>query len=103
MRERFHSNSQPLSDIQWNPSNLDTIGPGEGVLISGVMVLGDKESVLFREVSFFQGCPLFTGVLIEGCHSTCMYTLMYNVLLWKGRLYVWVLINTAIRIFCYIG
>ena len=98
MRERFHSNSQPLSNIQWNPSNLDTIGPEEGVLISGVMVPGDKESVLFREV---QGCPLFTGVLIEGFHSTCMYTLtcMYNVLPWKGRLHVSVLINTAIRIF----
>ena len=33
--------------IQWNPSNLDTIGPGESVLIS--------------EVSLFQRCP-YRGV-----------------------------------------
>ena len=39
-------------DIQWNPSNLDTSGPEESVVIS--------------EVSLFQ------GVLIEGFH--CIYT-----------------------------
>ena len=37
-----------------------------GVLISGVekytsVVLGEEESVLFREVSLFQGCP-YRGV-----------------------------------------
>ena len=51
-----------------NPSNPDSIGPEESVLISEVslfqglksiythMVLGEEESVVFREVSLFQGC-----------------------------------------------
>ena len=44
------------SRVQWNPSNLDTVGPEESVLISEVsctqsMVLGKEEGVLFREVS----------------------------------------------------
>ena len=50
-------------EVQWNPSNLDTIGTEEGVLIREVslfqglkMVLGEEESVLIREVSLFQGC-----------------------------------------------
>ena len=53
--------------VHWNPSNPDTIGPKENVLISEVSLfqglestqtwnLG-KKSVLFREVSLFQGCP----------------------------------------------
>ena len=68
-----------------------------GVLISGVdkytnMVLGEEESVLFREVSLFQGlkstqtwylgkkkvsclerCPYFRSVLIEGFHCNTVY------------------------------
>ena len=61
-----------MSRYARNPSNPDTIGPEECVLISGVlisgvekntnMVIGEEESVLFREVS------LFRGVLIEGLH-----------------------------------
>ena len=61
--------------IQWNPSNPDTIGPEESVLISEVslisgvekythMVLGEEESVLFKEVSLFQGCPYSTVYLL---------------------------------------
>ena len=57
--------------IQWNPSNPDTIGPEESVLIREVSLfqglksthtwyLGDEKCVLFREVSYFR------GVLIEG-------------------------------------
>ena len=54
-------------DIQWNPSNPDTIGPEESVLIREVSLfqglkstqtwyLGRKKvRVLFREVSLFQG------------------------------------------------
>ena len=57
------------------------------------MVLGEEESVLFSEVSLFQGlkstqtwylgrkkvsclerCPYFRGVLIEGFHSICIHT-----------------------------
>ena len=64
-----------IRPIQWNPSNVDTNG-AEG-------------SVLYREVSLFQGlkcmqewylgwekvsllerCPQFRGVLIEGFHCT---------------------------------
>ena len=46
-----------------------------GVLISGVekytnMVLGEEESVLFREVSSFQGCP-YSLIEFTACWLTC--------------------------------
>ena len=58
-----------MRTIQWNPSNLDYLGPEESnliyfsipeIIISGVekytnMVLEEEESVLIREVSLFQG------------------------------------------------
>ena len=69
-------------DIQWNPSNADTNGA--------------EESVLYREVSLFQGlkcvqewylgrqkvsllerCPQFRGVLIEGFHCTTVQLYSY--------------------------
>ena len=54
-----------MRTIQWNPSNLDSLGPEESnliyfsipeIIISGVekytnMVLEEEESVLIREVS----------------------------------------------------
>ena len=48
--------------VQWNLSNLDTLGTEESVLISGVVmytnrVFGTAKSVPFFEVSLFQGCP----------------------------------------------
>ena len=58
------------------PSNLDTVGPEESVLIREVslfisgaenytnMVLGEDESI------FLERCPYFRGVLIEGFHCT---------------------------------
>ena len=60
--------------VQWNTSNLDTIGPEESVLISEVslfqeytnMVLGEEESVLFREVSLFQGSKSIQTPYLEG-------------------------------------
>ena len=56
-------------DIQWDPSNTDTLGPLKCVLIRGVSSfqganntylyeVGTWSSVLIREVSSFQGCPL---------------------------------------------
>ena len=64
--ERLSSFRDNLYNVQWNPSNPDTIGP--------------EESVLIREVSFFQGLKstqtwylgrkkvyvLFREVLISG-------------------------------------
>ena len=41
--------------VQWNPSNPDTLGTEECVLISEVF--GTAKCVLFIEVSLFQGCP----------------------------------------------
>ena len=63
----------PYTFIQWNPSNPNTIGSEESVLIREVSlfqglkstqtwyILGEEECVLFREVSLFQGCP-YRGV-----------------------------------------
>ena len=65
--------------IQWNLSNLDTIGPEKSVLIKrGVLisevemyantVFGEGKCVLFREVSLIQGVlcrevPLYTDMV----------------------------------------
>ena len=52
------------NDIQWNPSNPDTIGPEKSVLIREVSLFQGlkgthtwyiEESVLTSEVSLFQG------------------------------------------------
>jgi len=55
--------------LQWDPSNTDTLGPLKCVLIRGVSSfqganntylyeVGTWSSVLIREVSSFQRCPL---------------------------------------------
>ena len=50
--------------IQWNPSNPDTLGAQNSVLISGVekytnVVFGTAKTVLYIEVSFSE-CPDIT-------------------------------------------
>ena len=57
-----------LCVLQWNHFNPDTLETEESVLISGVklytnMVFGTAKSVLFIEVSSFQGV-LIRGVLL---------------------------------------
>ena len=81
--------------VQWNSSNPDTIGPRRkcpyygGVLISGVekytnIALGEEESVLFREMSLFQGCP-YSGVPLRSLlrHSCCMLNPLIFVTSWS--------------------
>ena len=56
--------------IQWNPSNEDTNGAEESVLYREVSLFqGLKEWYLWRQkVSLLERCPQFRGVLIEGFH-----------------------------------
>ena len=53
--------------LQWNLSNLETLGAEDALLISGVEIW-DSKSVLFIKVSSFQ------GVLIRGVP---LYILVY--------------------------
>ena len=59
--------------LQWNPSNQDTIGSAESVLISEVSLFQGLKSTQTRSfgrknVSCLERCPYFRGVLIEGFH-----------------------------------
>ena len=59
--------------LQWNSSNLDTIGPEESVLISEVSLFqGLKNTQTWylkrKKLSRLVRCPYFRGVLIEGFH-----------------------------------
>ena len=64
--------------IQWNPSNPDTIGPEESVLIREVSSFQGLKSTQTwhlgrKKVSCLERCPYFRGVLIEGFH--CIHVL----------------------------
>ncbi len=65
-----------ISHIQWNLSNTDTFGPIKCVLIregssfqgandTPVYEVGTWSSVLIREVSLIQGCPLRVPLYIH--------------------------------------
>ena len=84
--------------VQWSPSNPDTSGPEESVLIREVslfqgltnMVLGEEECVLFREVS------LFRGVFREGLHCICILMLQPSCDLYREMMQY----STEIRARC---
>ena len=66
--------------IQWNSSNLDTIGPEESVLISEVSLFQGLKSTqtwyLGRKKVFrLERCPYFRGDLIDGYSIEYMYNL----------------------------
>ena len=53
--------------VQWNPSNLDTIGPEESVLIREVSLFQALKSTQTwclgrKKVSSLERCPYFRGV-----------------------------------------
>ena len=57
-------------NIQWNPSNLDTIGPEESVLIREVSIFQGLKSTQTwhlerKKVSCLEGC-LIRRIIIEG-------------------------------------
>ena len=58
------------------PSNPDTIGPQEIVLISEVSLFQVHKTQTWylgrKEVSCLERCPHFRGVLIEGFHCICI-------------------------------
>ena len=65
----LHQHCAARTGLQWDPSNMDTLGPLKCVLIRGVSSFQGANnaylyevrtgsSVLIREVSSFQGCPL---------------------------------------------
>ena len=61
--------------ILWNPSNPDTIGPEESVLIREVSLFQGLKSTQTwylgrKKVSCLESCPYFRGVLVEGFHCT---------------------------------
>ena len=63
--------------IQWNPSNADTNGAEESVLYKEVSLYQGlkcmQEWYLGRQkVSLLEGCPQFRGVLIGGFHCSAM-------------------------------
>ena len=63
------------------PSNPDTIGAVESVLISEVSLFQGLKSTQTwylgrKKVSCLERCPYFRGVLIEGFHCIC---LQYNI------------------------
>ena len=71
-------------ELQWDHSNTDAFGPLKCVLIRGVSSfqganntylyeVGTWSSVLTREVSSFQGCPL---------RGVPLYVIMHFVLMW---------------------
>ena len=59
--------SQVHEMIQWNPSNLDTIGP--------------EESVLIREVSLFQGLKSTQ----TGRKKVSLFQGLKSIRIWGGR------------------
>ena len=70
--------------MQWNPSNLDTIGPEESVLIREVSLFQGLKSTQTqhlamgrKRVSCLESCPYFRGVLIEGFHCS-YYTIIWH-------------------------
>ena len=71
-------------DLQWNPSNPDTIGPEESVLIREVSLFQGLKSTHTwylgkKKVSCLERCPYFRGVLIEGFH--CIQTSVQDITL----------------------
>ena len=59
--------------MQWNPSNLDTIGPEESVLIREVSLFRRLKSTRTwylgrKKVSCLERCPYFMGCPYRGVH-----------------------------------
>ena len=72
--------------VQWNPSNPDTIGPEESVLIREVSLFQRWKSTQTwnlgkKKVSCLERCPYFRGVLIE--RFQCTNNIM-PLLVWVG-------------------
>ena len=75
--------------IQWNASNVDTLGTWKSVLYREVSsfqgeesIIGTQQSVLNTEMSLFQGYPLIKrGSTVHTSSTQVSLTLLHNTLL----------------------
>ena len=82
--------------IQWNPSNLDAIGPEESVLISEVSIFRGVKSTQtwylgMKKVSCLVRCPYFRGILIEGFHRISMYVHVHVLSMLTCSMFMYIL------------